>query len=85
MVSIAYLPLVLGASTRKELGRFRLTWDADVIIGLPGVDREAKWGLSVAGSLVTYSVPAGTTVYAHVTEVGDQLPISTYHLDIDFP
>lgn len=38
-----------------------------------------------ACSLVTHTVPAGATVYVHVTEVGDQLPISTYHLDIDFP
>ena len=43
------LPLVLGASTRKELGRFRLTWDADVIIGLPGGNRDAEIGAQMAG------------------------------------
>jgi len=43
------LPLVLGASTRKELGRFRLTWDADAIIGLPGGNREAQFGAQMAG------------------------------------
>jgi len=36
-------------------------------------------------SLVMYTVPSGVTVYVHVTEVGDQFPISSYHLDIDFP
>lgn len=43
------LPLVLGASTRKELGRFRLTWDADVIIGLPGGNRDTEFGAQMAG------------------------------------
>ncbi len=43
------LPIVLGASTRKELGRFRLVWDADAIVGVPGNGRDAEFGAQMAG------------------------------------
>jgi hypothetical protein len=43
------LPLVLGASTRLDLGRVRLVWDADAIIGLPGNGRDAEFGAQMAG------------------------------------
>jgi hypothetical protein len=43
------LPLVLGASTRLDLGRLRLVWDADAIIGLPGNGREPEFGAQMAG------------------------------------
>jgi hypothetical protein len=43
------LPLVVGASTRKELGRFRLVWDTDAIVGLPGNGRDAEFGMQMAG------------------------------------
>lgn len=36
-------------------------------------------------SLVMHTLPAGETVFVHVTEVGDRFPITAYHLDIDFP
>jgi len=43
------LPLVLGASTLKELGRFQLVWDADLIAGMPGNGRTAEFGAQMAG------------------------------------
>jgi hypothetical protein len=43
------LPLVLGASTRFDLGRLRLIWDADAIIGLPGNGRDPEFGAQMAG------------------------------------
>jgi hypothetical protein len=43
------LPLVLGASTRLDLGRVRLIWDADTIVGLPGNGRDAEFGAQMAG------------------------------------
>jgi hypothetical protein len=43
------LPLVFGASTRKERGMWRLAWDGDVIVGLPGGGRHAEFGVQSAG------------------------------------
>jgi len=43
------LPLVLGASTRFDLGRVRLIWDADAILGLPGNGRDGEFGAQMAG------------------------------------
>jgi hypothetical protein len=44
------LPLVVGASTRKQLGgHFRLVWDTDLIVGLPGGGRDPEFGAQMAG------------------------------------
>lgn len=43
------LPLVAGASTLKELGRFQLVWDADLIFGMPGGGRDFEFGAQMAG------------------------------------
>jgi hypothetical protein len=43
------LPLVLGASTRKERGMWRVAWDGDLIFGLPGNGRKGQFGAQTAG------------------------------------
>jgi hypothetical protein len=45
------LPLVAGASTRADLGLVRLSWDGDVIFGLPVGAREFQFGTQHAGEL----------------------------------
>lgn len=46
------LPLVAGASTRMELGRIaRLSWEGDVIFGLPAGSRRFEIGTQHAGEL----------------------------------
>ena len=43
------LPLVFGASTRKEHGMWRIGWDGDVIFGIPGNGRQTEFGAQTAG------------------------------------
>lgn len=43
------LPLVVGASTLKELGRFQFVWDADLVFGMPGGGRDFDFGAQMAG------------------------------------
>jgi len=45
------LPLVAGASTRLDLGMVRLSWDGDLIFGLPARTRDFKFGTQHAGEL----------------------------------
>jgi hypothetical protein len=45
------LPLVAGASTRLDLGMVRLSWDGDVIFGLPARTRDFQFGTQHAGEL----------------------------------
>ncbi len=45
------LPLVAGASTRMDLGLVRLSWDGDLIFGLPAGSREFQFGTQHAGEL----------------------------------
>jgi hypothetical protein len=45
------LPLVAGASTRMDLGMVRLSWDGDLIFGLPARTREFHFGTQHAGEL----------------------------------
>jgi hypothetical protein len=45
------LPLVVGASTRMDLGMVRLSWDGDLIFGMPARTREAQFGTQHAGEL----------------------------------
>ena len=46
------LPLVAGVSTRMQLGRqLRLSWDGDVIFGLPAGSRSFELGTQHAGEL----------------------------------
>jgi hypothetical protein len=45
------LPLVAGASTRMDLGMVRLSWDGDLIFGLPVRSREFNFGMQNAGEL----------------------------------
>jgi hypothetical protein len=45
------LPLVVGASTRLDLGMVRLSWDGDLIFGLPARTREFNFGTQHAGEL----------------------------------
>jgi hypothetical protein len=42
------LPLVLGASTLKDFAHARLSWDGDLVVGLPGGDRDSEFGLQNA-------------------------------------
>jgi hypothetical protein len=45
------LPIVAGASTRMDLGMVRLSWDGDLIFGLPVGTREFNFGTQHAGEL----------------------------------
>jgi hypothetical protein len=45
------LPIVAGASTRLDLGMVRLSWDGDLIFGLPVRTREFNFGMQHAGEL----------------------------------
>ena len=45
------LPLVLGASARKDIRFIRLAWDVDLIVSLPGGGRETEFGAQAAGEL----------------------------------
>jgi len=45
------LPLVAGASTRMDLGMVRLSWDGDLIFGLPARTRDFHFGTQHAGEL----------------------------------
>ncbi len=45
------LPLVAGASTRMDLGMVRLSWDGDLIFGLPAGSRSFEFGTQHAGEL----------------------------------
>jgi hypothetical protein len=45
------LPLVAGASTRLDLGMVRLSWDGDLIFGLPARSRDFQFGTQHAGEL----------------------------------
>jgi hypothetical protein len=45
------LPLVAGASTRLDLGMVRLSWDGDLIFGLPARTRDFQFGTQHAGEL----------------------------------
>ncbi len=45
------LPIVVGASTRADLGMIRLSWDGDLIFGLPARTREFNFGMQHAGEL----------------------------------
>jgi len=45
------LPLVAGASTRMDFGMIRLSWDGDLIFGLPARTREFNFGTQHAGEL----------------------------------
>ena len=43
-----FWPLVVGASTRKEIRWLRLVWDSDLILGLPGGGRTTEFGAQMA-------------------------------------
>jgi hypothetical protein len=43
------LPLVLGASARKDIRFIRLAFDSDLIVSLPGGGRETEFGAQLAG------------------------------------
>ena len=45
------LPVVAGASTRLDLGMVRLSWDGDLIFGLPARTRSFNFGTQHAGEL----------------------------------
>ena len=45
------LPLVVGASTRADLDMVRLSWDGDLVFGLPVGAREFEFGTQHAGEL----------------------------------
>jgi hypothetical protein len=45
------LPLVLGASARKDIRFVRIAWDGDLIVSLPGRGRETEFGAQTAGEL----------------------------------
>jgi hypothetical protein len=45
------LPLVVGASTRLDAGMVQLSWDGDLIFGLPAASREFEFGTQHAGEL----------------------------------
>jgi hypothetical protein len=45
------LPLVAGASTRLDLDRVRLSWDGDLLFGLPLGARDFEFGTQHAGEL----------------------------------
>lgn len=45
------LPLVAGVSTRLDLAPVRLSWDGDVVFGLPAGKREFEFGTQHAGEL----------------------------------
>jgi hypothetical protein len=45
------LPIVAGASTRMDLGMVRLSWDGDLIFGVPARTREFNFGMQHAGEL----------------------------------
>jgi hypothetical protein len=45
------MPMVAGASTRMDLGLVRLSWDGDLIFGLPTGGREFEFGTQNAGEL----------------------------------
>lgn len=45
------LPIVAGASTRSDLGLVRLSWDGDLVFGLPVGGREFAFGTQHAGEL----------------------------------
>lgn len=45
------LPIVAGASTRMDLGMVRLSWDGDLVFGLPARSREFQFGTQHAGEL----------------------------------
>lgn len=45
------LPLVLGASARRDIRFIRLAWDGDVIVSLPGGGRTTEFGAQTAGEL----------------------------------
>ncbi len=79
------LPLVFGASTRKERGMWRIGWDGDVILGLPGNGRQTEFGAQTAGEfalLFGWNVSFGTRLSAayYPTFDGDpfQAALTTY-------
>lgn len=45
------LPIVAGVSTRADLGMVRLSWDGDLIFGLPARTRDGNFGMQHAGEL----------------------------------
>lgn len=45
------LPLVAGASTRMDLDPVRLSWDGDLVFGLPAGSRAFEFGTQHAGEL----------------------------------
>ena len=45
------LPLVAGISTRLDSGMVQLSWDADLIFGLPASSRDFEFGMQNAGEL----------------------------------
>jgi hypothetical protein len=45
------LPLVLGASARRDIRFVRLAWDGDLIVSLPGGGRTTEFGAQTAGEL----------------------------------
>lgn len=45
------MPVVAGASTRMDLGLVRLSWDGDLIFGLPVGGRDFEFGTQHAGEL----------------------------------
>jgi hypothetical protein len=45
------LPLVLGASARKDMRFIRLAFDSDLIVSLPGGGRTTEFGAQLAGEL----------------------------------
>lgn len=45
------LPIVAGASTRMDLDLVRLSWDGDLIFGLPVGARDFEFGMQHAGEL----------------------------------
>lgn len=79
------LPLVLGASTRKEIRWLRLSWDADLIFGLPGGGRAFDFGAQTAGEadiLIGWQTTFGARISGvfYPTLPGDafQSAITTY-------
>ena len=79
------LPLVLGASTRKDIRWLRLIWDADVIVGLPGGGRDPEFGAQMAGEAdllfgwrTTLSARISGTYYPTFSGDVFQSALSTY-------
>lgn len=79
------LPLVFGASTRKERGVWRIGWDGDIVFGLPGSGRQTEFGAQTAGEfalLFGWNVSLGTRLSAayYPTFSGDpfQSALTTY-------